>query len=509
MADELPVQESSSMWERVGDTISQGVSYTDRMTGSMVDTMTGGSTNMDQLSKSYANSSMLADMLTGNNPTVNVQMGMEVVCDIIAAWKESDSFSQFMKNMGKRIKSMVMGMIYQIGRTLVTAMYNIVLKLRRMLVAKINQFLAEYVADACLVGLQRHLSDIANPNNALSVKEFTSSVSDMMADMKKNVDSVMETMRTLWETMYNTLTGSKYAEAKKAYEELKAAKSAEVSSAFAAYSSSLSMGGNPYTAAIAFNVKMDEIREKYDAKLQAMENRMAVMNESSIWSSAFWAKKSKQAIDLLVSLLCSRTHALSSMVGDGLLDGMHDDIRNFLQGCLFQQALKTANKVSPNSITTDVMNRINKLSNEGNMFDAYNVAMAAGIDLKSSAYRIELPSANSWVSSVYGDPYMFAAETPINSEQVASMLMTDMPTVTEMITGDVNSDTAGKEWFQQSYSDVDSASASMSSKLTMAIAENNALIDGANARARESYEGAFKTTTEIGRDEFHKEFLRS
>ena len=73
--------------------------------------------------------------------------------------------------------------------------YNAVLKLRRMVIAKLKQFLAEYVADACLGDLAAHLDAFANPQNALSINEMVSSLLDMITDIGKSISNLLVTSK--------------------------------------------------------------------------------------------------------------------------------------------------------------------------------------------------------------------------------------------------------------------------------------------------------------------------
>ena len=482
-------QASSSMWERFGDAASDGISGVDRMTGSMVDTMTGGSTQMDQLTQKYAESDMLAQMLTSNSPTLNIQMGLELVCDLATAWKESSDFDGFRKLLGQKVKQIMMGVLDQMGRTLVAALCNIVLKIRRMIVAKINQFLAEYVADACIEGLQSYLQEIANPENPLSIEEFTSSVSDMMTDMKEQVTGMWDEAKGMFSRMYGAISGpsvsEQYAAAKAAYVELEAAYEEEMAKADADLEEAMESAGDPVTigaAIAAYGNAVAVARDAYEGKLATLEEKMAVLQKSDPTNAAFWTDKAAKAAAFLESMLCARTQAFAEDSDFGLLAGIHDQIKGFLQGCLFQQALKSANKFNPDGVGTDVMNRLNRLSNEGNMFELYNVALAAGVDLSSSKYQMELPSANSWVSSVYGDPYMFASETPINASQMASFLTEGLPSTKQMLSGNIPKDIMEQPYVKAVMTEDDGRSAAVASRLNSQIAKNEAIVKGANAK---------------------------
>lgn len=494
-------QASSSAWERFGDAASSAVTGIDRMTGAMVDTMTGGSTQMDQLTEKYANSNLLANLLTSNNPTLNVQMGMDLLCDIITAWKDSSSFAEFMKLLGQKVKQMIVGILYQIGRTLVAALCNIVLKLRRMVVAKINQFLAEYVADACLQGLQHHLNAIANPQNPLSIKEFTSSVTDLVTDMKQQVTDVWDQSKELFSGLYDTLNGTEYKAAKLQYEAMVAERAAAEAEANATYAAAIAAAADSSAAAAAseaHQAAVMAISASYDEAIAALQNKVAAMEAENPLNMAFWTSKAELAGQFLMSMICSRTQAFAMDSDFGLLAGIHDQIKSFMQGCLFQQALKSANKFSPESAGTDVMNRLNRLANEGNMFELYNVALAAGIDLSTTQYQLELPSANSWVSSVYGDPYMFAAETPINASQMASFLTDGLPTTRELLSGDVPESKMQQPYVSEVMTQDDNRSAAIASKLNSQIAKNEAIAAGATASG--------STTMSVSRSDLDKSY---
>ena len=473
-------------WEKVGNATSSGVAQWDKMAGTLVDTTASGHSNLDLASSKYGNSAMLADMLTSNSPVINVQMGLEVLCDTIINFEKPKSFSDLIKQLGKAVEKFLIKLLNQVVSTLISALYNAVLKLRRMVVAKINAFLAEYVADACLAGLQEHLQDLANPKNALSIEEFTSSVNDLTADAKKNVNSLVEDIRSGMESTYECITGFSYEEAHNANEDAKIADEdakylarLELDSAMEAANAS-----GDVEAAHAAQIAYDQEMALIDAAAVAREDEVAVLGENTMWATAFWKSKAERGMKMLTSILCARTAAYANSADFGLLEGIQNDIRGFLQGCLFQQALKTAKKANPGAFSTDVLNRLSNFSNDSNMLDAYNIAMAAGVDLGSAEYQIQLPSANSWVTDVYGDPYLFASETPINASQMAAFLTEGLPTSVEMMSGNISQDKLLKPWIADNYGQTDRATANAASNLNLLADLNQKIIAGVKSTGK-------------------------
>ena len=97
------------------------------------------------------------------------------------------------------------------------------MKLRRMVVDKLKQFLAEYVADACLGDLAEHLNAFANPQNALNIKEMVSSFLDMLTDVGKSISVLLEEIRMFFVNAWNFVSGSEYRKAETEHEARKAA----------------------------------------------------------------------------------------------------------------------------------------------------------------------------------------------------------------------------------------------------------------------------------------------
>lgn len=463
-------------YQEFGQDITSGVNNWDNFANSMVDTIAPGKSQIDGLISDFSNSNMLSNLLTSNSPTLNIKQGLEELCHIIVNWDEEDfSINALITKLGKFLTKL----FRQITIQLIKAIYNAVLKLRRMVISKLNAFLSEYVADACIQGLKEHLTAIANPANALSIDEFVSSVGDILTDIDKNVSDVLETIRTTCVNTYNFLTGSKYSAAVAEHEARLASYDMDVMEIEMQLETELATAmGDEEAIEAAYDVYYTEM-EALGAALQNAYDAMTSASKETIWAGAFWSEVFVPGLlEMLNDFLCSRTASYVQNSDFGLKAGIQNEIKKHMQGCLFQQMIKTSNKIAPGSLTSDVMNRINNLAQNGNMMDAYNVALAAGFDLSGSDFQVQLPSANGWVSQIYGDPYAFAPETPINAAGVAKYLTDDLPTTEELITGNISEDKLNKPYIADNWNESDSAAAAASNRLNNAIAMNNAIIDG-------------------------------
>lgn len=479
--------ENNKFWTSIGNSLASGVNQWDKMTSSMVDTIAPNNSQLDKLTSEFGNTSMLSNLLTSNAPTLNIKQGLEELCKIIVNGNFDINLSTLVKELKKKIGQLLTKIMQQITALLINAIYNAVLKLRRMVVAKLKAFLAEYVADACMYGLQEHLKDFANPQNALSIKEFCSSIGDMISDVDKGVSDIINTTRTAILSTYELFVGTKYSQAvashTAAMEEIEEANDA------IEYVHRLNLDElNEINDPVEFMVAYDEEEARYNIEKEELDQmkheadeELAVASSRYLFNEQFWAMRLKQIAGIITDMLCARTASFIQSQNFGLKAGINEEIKGFMQGCLFQQALKTAKKINPDSMTSDVLTRIDNLSRSGNMLDAYNVAMAAGIDLSSSAFQIELPSANGWVSTIYGDPYMFSPETPLNSAQIAKYLTDDLPTASQMINGTLTEEQKNKPYIAENFDNNDSAVAAISKNVNGLIQMNKDIASGIEA----------------------------
>lgn len=484
MAEE---ENNNKFWTSIGNSLASGVNQWDKMTSSMVDTIAPNNSQLDKLTSEFGNTSMLSNLLTSNAPTLNIKQGLEELCKLILTAEWDADIGKLLEKLKKKIGQLLTKIMQQITALLINAIYNAVLKLRRMVIAKLKAFLAEYVADACMYGLQEHLKDFANPQNALSIKEFCSSIGDMISDVDKGVSDIMNTIRTTIFAIYELFAGTKYAKAladhKKAVEIIKKENS-KLDNDFKEAMKSLQILDD----AIVRTQQERLLKQAYklakdnlDKKLYEAKDNLAVASSKYIFNEQFWTIRLKQITGMITDMLCARTASFVQSQDFGLKAGINKEIKGFMQGCLFQQALKTAKKINPDSMTSDVLARLDNLSRSGNMLDAYNVAMAAGIDLSSSAFQIELPSANGWVSTIYGDPYMFSPETPLNSTQIAKYLTDDLPTASQMMEGTLTEEQKSKSYIAENFDNNDSAVAAVSKNINGIIQMNKDIVSGVEA----------------------------
>lgn len=375
----------------------------------------------------FGNSSLLENLLTQNSPTINIPMVMEEVCEMILVDDPIDIFSKknVWKKLVKKIDEAVGNLIWkvykQIKDLLIKIFMNIVQALRKMIAAKIKQFLAEYVADACLSGLQTAIAEFENPTNLLDMEELLDSLSDALNSLDHAVGKIID----------------------------------EIKTAFV----------QPIIVFFTEGCSGDN-------------------------KAAYWQKQLNKVIAYLNRAICGRTKAFAELAQNGLTSSFEEEIKNFMQGCLFQQALKSAKNFAPDAIPTDIMNRISNLTQKGQMMDAYNVALAAGVDLRSENFRIELPYAGGWVNEIYGDPYQFTTEK-FNPSQTAKWVVEGLPTASEMMNGEIPPEKMQNSWVAENWTEENAKSMALLNNLDEKIDANEESIEGAEKIGEElSYAAA-------------------
>lgn len=148
-------------------------------------------------------------------------------------------------------------------------------------------------------------------------------------------------------------------------------------------------------------------------------------------------KSVQMAVACATEFACARSKTFADSKLSEMAGSISDSIKKTMQGCLFQQALQTTKQFAPDSLPADIMNRVSNLAQNGELMDAYNVALAAGVDLQGAPFRVQLPSASKWVSEIYGDPYLFSPEKPSNAQQVADYIVGSLPSAEQLMTGTV------------------------------------------------------------------------
>lgn len=419
---------TKSAAESFVNSINSGASAIDGFTGAKVDTMASGNSTLDQLTNEFGNSSMLENFLTSNDPVINVDMVLEEICEFILSDEEIGDWSTLRKKIWKKIRKLINKAINKAIESVITALQNYSKKLRKMVADKMRSFLAEYVADTCIVGLNDAIDEFLNPDDLLSVEELVGSIEDMLYEADMAVGE-------LWD-------------------------------------------------------EIEDLVDKINTPIQA------VLHPNDPKSKKFFAKACADAKEYLIESLCARTKAYQDRLADGLTKSIQDKIKDWLQGCFFQQLLKSANKIAPDAIPTDVLNRINNLAQQGELMDAYNIALASGLDLAS--LNVELPYQGDWITQVYGDPYLFAPQRPYNTAQMAKYLTDGLPSVTEMMSGNVSQDKLSHDYVVKNWSTSDSTVAVTQTALESRIAENKASISGSeNSGNSISFETPDGITVEV------------
>ena len=405
----------------------------DSFTAALVDPHSPANTGIGNSISDFANSSLLETLLTSNSPTINIPMVLEEICEFIISDPTTDInaslWDQFWEKVNQLVGVLIREAIKKIKVTIAQVLGNISNKTRQMVAGKLNEFLAEYAADACVGGLAEAIANFQNPKNLLSLNELFGSIGDVFEELDKSVGTIFDEIHTIFQTVITTFD--------KAFSPTERAK--------------------------------------------------------------FFEDKFAEILTYLNRAICGRTKAFIEMAEGGFKKGLEDEIKNFMQGCLFQQALKTAQKIAPESMATDVLNRVSNLAQKGQMMDAYNIALAAGFDLQSSAFQIELPYAGSWVSDVYGDPYMFSPSRPFNSAQVAQYALEGIPTFNEMMSGEIPADKLAQPWVSNVWSAEDSEAMAAHNMLSDKTSQNQASILGAELQSKSvSYPGTALKKDEHG-----------
>jgi len=354
----------------------------------------------------FSNSAVLENLLTQNSPTINIPMVMEELCEFVLS---DDPNEGILDKIWSKIKKFFIKLFYKILNLLVKIIANIIQKIRKMIAAKIKQFLAEYVADACLSGLGTAIAEFENPANLLDLEELFDSMLDGWESLCKTFWKIIDEIKDLWSALYTPVQKTIHADATE--------------------------------------------------------------------RKAYWAKKWEEILAFVNRAICGRTKAFAEHAQQNLNSAIEDQIKGFMQGCLFQQALKSAKKFAPDSIPTDIMNRISNLTQKGQMMDAYNIALAAGVDLQSKNFRIELPYAGGWVNEIYGDPYVFKTEK-FNPSQTAKWVMEGVPTVGEMMT-EIPPEKMQNSWVADNWTKEDQKNMAVFNTLEDKIEDNTENIEGA------------------------------
>jgi hypothetical protein len=204
------------------------------------------------------------------------------------------------------------------------------------------------------------------------------------------------------------------------------------------------------TAAAAWN-KVTTVFDMMNGDIDAKKQMVNAMN---------------MAIACATEFACARAKSFSDSKLQTMVQTVSDSIKKTMQGCLFQQALKSTKQFAPDSIPADVMNRVSNLAQNGEMMDAYNTALAADIDLRGAPFRIQMPSSNSWVTDIYGDPYLFAPEKPSNAQQVADYVTASLPSPAQLLNGTVTQEQLSDPAINKYWTDADQKAASVRSTLS-------------------------------------------
>lgn len=201
-------------------------------------------------------------------------------------------------------------------------------------------------------------------------------------------------------------------------------------------------------------------------------------------------KSVQMAVACATEFACARSKTFADSKLSQMAESVSDSIKQTMQGCLFQQALKTTKQFAPDSLPADVLNRVSNLARNGEMMDAYNVALAAGVDLQGAPFRIQLPSASKWVSEIYGDPYLFSPEKPSNAQQVADYIMNSLPTSEQLMTGTVTKEQMADSAIAENWSAKDQSYAALQSTLNDQNEYRQQVINGtSNTGKTVSYPG--------------------
>lgn len=201
-------------------------------------------------------------------------------------------------------------------------------------------------------------------------------------------------------------------------------------------------------------------------------------------------KSVQMAVACATEFACARSKTFADSKLSEMAGSISDSIKKTMQGCLFQQALQTTKQFAPDSLPADVMNRVSNLAQNGELMDAYNVALAAGVDLQGAPFRVQLPSASKWVSEIYGDPYLFSPEKPSNAQQVADYIVGSLPSAEQLMTGTVTKEQMLDPAVAKNWTPKDQSYAALQSTLNDQNEYKQQVIDGtSNTGKTVSYAG--------------------
>lgn len=335
---------------------------------------TYSSSSVEELNNELGNLSLLQNLLTSNSPTINIPMAMDELCKVIVPLAED-----FIDGKETTVKMF--------------SLQKAINKAKKIIIRRLVALAYQTACNASQKLRRMAASRIRGILSEYVADECMQDLANALDDLENpaNLLSAEEFGSTMADIFYGTV--------------------------------------NPFG---------ELINSINSSAITGWKNIIEIYGELTDPNTKLHQMKSVQmAVACATEFACARSKTFADSKLSQMAESVSDSIKQTMQGCLFQQALKTTKQFAPDSLPADVLNRVSNLAQNGEMMDAYNVALAAGVDLQGAPFRVQLPSASKWVSEIYGDPYLFSPEKPSNAQQVADYIMNSLPSTEQLMTGTV------------------------------------------------------------------------